>query len=316
MAKYHINNRGEPGVCNAQNGACPFGGASDHYDSPEAASAAFEKLMEEKGYVKLHRKAQLEAQATANWTPKLSEIIANHDTLLASVNPVSPELGQIFMRDYQNFTQGQKGASPEGVEANWRRLEQSYGAVSNLDVEINELNSEHPWTEGLEAESLAKAQATDKALQEVQQMLDLTLHNLTADLESIRGLDQSPDGEYYVSPSDSLGKQRFPREEIDLLHRDARSLRDDNSMFGRILERNREDIDLAASMAKRNQYPKSIARMSWDARRTLLDVKGHMGATMLTLVNDVLPELKEMENIPRFDHDREASWISQELQKL
>ena len=41
VARYHINSKGEPGVCKAQQ-ACPFGDASEHYDSPEAAREAFE----------------------------------------------------------------------------------------------------------------------------------------------------------------------------------------------------------------------------------------------------------------------------------
>ena len=43
MARYHINpETGEPGVCKATKGGCPFGGESDHYDSPTAAREAFE----------------------------------------------------------------------------------------------------------------------------------------------------------------------------------------------------------------------------------------------------------------------------------
>lgn len=31
MAKYHIKKDGTPGVCRAQNGNCPFGGESEHF---------------------------------------------------------------------------------------------------------------------------------------------------------------------------------------------------------------------------------------------------------------------------------------------
>ena len=41
MARYHINSKGEPGVCKAQQ-ACPFGGAEEHYDSADQAREAFE----------------------------------------------------------------------------------------------------------------------------------------------------------------------------------------------------------------------------------------------------------------------------------
>lgn len=40
--RYHINHKGEAGVCRATNGGCPFGGEADHFTSPEAARAHFE----------------------------------------------------------------------------------------------------------------------------------------------------------------------------------------------------------------------------------------------------------------------------------
>lgn len=42
MAKYHINSKGEPGVCRAKH-ACPFGSAEEHYDSREKAREAYER---------------------------------------------------------------------------------------------------------------------------------------------------------------------------------------------------------------------------------------------------------------------------------
>ncbi len=42
MAKYHVSPDGNPRVCSAPNGKCPFGGDETHYTSKEAARAAFE----------------------------------------------------------------------------------------------------------------------------------------------------------------------------------------------------------------------------------------------------------------------------------
>lgn len=42
MAKFHINEAGNPGECGAQPGGCPFGKDAAHYDSPESARMAFE----------------------------------------------------------------------------------------------------------------------------------------------------------------------------------------------------------------------------------------------------------------------------------
>jgi hypothetical protein len=46
MAKYHLNGNGDPGVCSATQGRCPYGGDASHYDNPEDARAAYEMLME------------------------------------------------------------------------------------------------------------------------------------------------------------------------------------------------------------------------------------------------------------------------------
>ncbi len=48
MSKFHLNAKGEAGKCRAAKGKCPFGSADEHYDTPEEARSAFEKLMTEK----------------------------------------------------------------------------------------------------------------------------------------------------------------------------------------------------------------------------------------------------------------------------
>ncbi len=45
MARYHVNGKGEAGLCTAQTGNCPFGGELDHYSTPEDARRAYEKVM-------------------------------------------------------------------------------------------------------------------------------------------------------------------------------------------------------------------------------------------------------------------------------
>ena len=42
MAKYHINSKGEPGLCRAEAGGCPFGGEAVHYPTKENAQKAYE----------------------------------------------------------------------------------------------------------------------------------------------------------------------------------------------------------------------------------------------------------------------------------
>ena len=43
MAKYHINNNGEAGLCRATKGSCPFGGSDEHFDSLEEARGQYEQ---------------------------------------------------------------------------------------------------------------------------------------------------------------------------------------------------------------------------------------------------------------------------------
>ena len=45
MAKYHINDKGEAGICTATQGGCPFGGDAQHYSSAELARSAYELSM-------------------------------------------------------------------------------------------------------------------------------------------------------------------------------------------------------------------------------------------------------------------------------
>jgi hypothetical protein len=43
MQRYHINTKGEPGLCSAASGKCPFGADAPHYDSVIEARQAYEK---------------------------------------------------------------------------------------------------------------------------------------------------------------------------------------------------------------------------------------------------------------------------------
>lgn len=46
MTKYHINDKGEPAVCRAVKGNCPFGGDETHYKSKEDAQVVSDKRNE------------------------------------------------------------------------------------------------------------------------------------------------------------------------------------------------------------------------------------------------------------------------------
>ena len=47
MAKYHINSKGNPAVCRATKGKCPFGGADQHFESRKDVIAEAERRHEQ-----------------------------------------------------------------------------------------------------------------------------------------------------------------------------------------------------------------------------------------------------------------------------
>lgn len=53
--KFHINEMGNPGRCSATKGSCPFGEASDHFDTPQEARASFEKAKTDELFVPLRK---------------------------------------------------------------------------------------------------------------------------------------------------------------------------------------------------------------------------------------------------------------------
>lgn len=55
MAKYHVNNEGNPGPCGAEKGNCPFGGEEEHYSSFEDARMAYEQSMSQASVKKLSK---------------------------------------------------------------------------------------------------------------------------------------------------------------------------------------------------------------------------------------------------------------------
>ncbi len=44
MAKFHVNNKGEAGLCSAIKGNCPFGSDESHFDTIQAARAHYEQV--------------------------------------------------------------------------------------------------------------------------------------------------------------------------------------------------------------------------------------------------------------------------------
>lgn len=112
MSKFHVNEKGEPGKCSAQNGGCPFGGESDHHASPEDARKAFEQANAEATFpVKKERKiGELSQLAkTSNNVEILTEAVERgSDRTLRNIaiNPSAPAeiLAKAFDRSEDSAT--------------------------------------------------------------------------------------------------------------------------------------------------------------------------------------------------------------------
>lgn len=78
MAKYHISpSTGDPGLCSAKPGNCPYGHNVEHFTSPGAARLAYEKIL-----------ADVEAPTLENNTLRFYDYIRPND-LDAMVNSVA-----------------------------------------------------------------------------------------------------------------------------------------------------------------------------------------------------------------------------------
>lgn len=77
MAKYHINYKGEAGVCQAKAGGCPFGGDEDHFPSKAKAREAFEKVHE--AFEASHSRSKKDAPGSADRSRVLFESISTMD---------------------------------------------------------------------------------------------------------------------------------------------------------------------------------------------------------------------------------------------
>ena len=89
MAKYHINRHtGNPGICRALKGDCPFGGDDAHYATKDEARVVYEKRMEGLEQARNDSTyAHLEDRPTAN----------------SSWNKYRRLVGELSMENYESF---------------------------------------------------------------------------------------------------------------------------------------------------------------------------------------------------------------------
>jgi hypothetical protein len=72
MSRYHIDKKGEPGVCHATK-SCPLGDNSEHYSTEGQARAAYEESMAEHIFYHVSRGSALKDILTDGLTPQKPE---------------------------------------------------------------------------------------------------------------------------------------------------------------------------------------------------------------------------------------------------
>lgn len=100
---FHVNPAsGEPGKCSASLKACPFGGASEHYESASAARKAFETSMADKTFAKAPRKVMgvPVPERFYHLTPRRNLEAIKAQGLMPTVGERSESLGEAEPRIY------------------------------------------------------------------------------------------------------------------------------------------------------------------------------------------------------------------------
>lgn len=127
MTKYHINGEGNPGLCKAQNGKCPFGGEANHYSSEENARKAFELSMASKANPPAKRKklSSTEAIAEAHRRRNLKDF-ANVFSLINWGAETDPEAIKSMTPTYDKLKELAEGVAVGNMFERARNLEKAY----------------------------------------------------------------------------------------------------------------------------------------------------------------------------------------------
>lgn len=122
MAKYHSNNKGEPGVCSAQPGNCPFGGEEDHYSSAQEARQAYEDLQQTSFRSTLNKLDRKESQLRSRFAKSL-DIIESRGIDPEGENGYTPETVREFLATAEELNVQDKEV------AEWLDTSDSYDAA-------------------------------------------------------------------------------------------------------------------------------------------------------------------------------------------
>lgn len=140
MNKYHINNKGIPGECSAQNGNCPFAPADEHFDSLESAQT----MSDFKSLAETDLNKALDYYSYENLSNKelrvyrrivLNELNKEHNQLENNQIPISEALSKEELESLYDK------ARKEIIEENKDYLNEIQNAKKNFDF--------RPWKNGV-----------------------------------------------------------------------------------------------------------------------------------------------------------------------
>lgn len=119
MAKFHIGKKGEPTVCRAKNGNCPFGGEEQHYSTKQEAQQAIEKSLENQ-----HK--------TINSIQKTNTVSLSSDEL---INKLYDNISNVLMDSYYYNKYDTSDAKPGNFsKKQWKDINASFEHMyENID---------------------------------------------------------------------------------------------------------------------------------------------------------------------------------------
>lgn len=184
MAKYHINNEGNPGLCSAVSGNCPFGGEANHYSSQANARKAFELSMASKVQPPAKRKklSSTEAIAAAQRRRNLKDF-ANTFSLINWGAETDLEGTKSMAPTYDKLKELAEGVSVGNMFERAKNLEKAYknhmtGFLDEKLVVPSELNPDNY----LQIVAPASAQV-NFAMTNLLENEDWNIRTITSDFE-------------------------------------------------------------------------------------------------------------------------------------
>lgn len=144
--KFHINPvTGSVGACSAQPGNCPFGGADEHYPTPEAARAGFEAYMDShtlpEPSVQEQMREDLIRNAEADFQKKPGLPQKLHELAKVKRRELQETLAYWSSVDHPAHTQASEEVGALLNEIDWQNASSIGGSMQNLAELVSEFEN-------------------------------------------------------------------------------------------------------------------------------------------------------------------------------